>query len=407
MTYFLAVSRMLAGIGLFLLGMNFLEDALRRLGGRKLKLFLRNNTANNLKSVAGGAVISGILQGSSVVNLMVLAFVGAGIVPLKSALAISLGAGLGSTLNGWIVATVGFGFHIESFALFILGVAGLVLAASDRGTKSYHWSRLFFGFGALFVGLEFMKSSFVGMASAIDFEAIRHFPWIVFILIGFVITAIVQSSAVTTAIILSALHVDAISLYDGCCVVLGGELGTTIKLLLASFRGQPSKKRVALGTFSYNGILIAIIMLALDPIHTYLSRMESPLVALVTFHSFLNFVGIVIFLPFINVSERLLLRLYTDVQAGARYLKGVPPGEGDLALETLDKETRRYLHLTLDFHRQAFALNKPSSSELDERYRNLSILEKYDYLKLVYGEIHTYFIGMDKETLSPAERERA
>lgn len=399
---------MMAGIGIFLLGMNFLEDALRRLGGRGLKLFLRNNTTNNLKSAAGGALISGVLQGSSVVNLMVLAFVGAGIIPLKSALAISLGAGLGSTLNGWIVASVGFGFNIDLFALPILGVSGLVLAAAERGTRVYHWSRLFFGFGAVFLGLEFMKSSFAGVASEIDFRVIRDFPWIIFILAGFALTAVVQSSAVTTAIILSALHVEAISLYDGFCVVLGAELGTTVKLLVASFRGLPAKKRVALGSFAFNGILITLIMLTLDPLHTLLSRMGSPLVALVTFHSLINFIGIVIFLPFINLAEKFLLRVYTDNQAGTRYLKGVPPGESDLALEALDKETRRYLLFTLDFHCHAFGITKSHDpDEYDVHFHNKTFHEKYEYLKLIHGEILTYFMGMDKTTLSPAERERA
>lgn len=408
MIYFLAISKMLAGIGIFLLGMNFLEDALRRLGGRRLKLFLRNNTTSNVKSAVGGALISGVLQGSSVVNLMVLAFVGARIIALKSALAISLGAGLGSTLNGWIVATVGFGFNIDLFTLPILGVSGLVLASAERGTRVYHWSRLAFGFGALFLGLEFMKSSFAGIASAIDFRVIRDYPWFIFILTGFVLTAVVQSSGATTAIILSALYVNAISLYDGFCVVLGGEVGTTVKLLIASFRGLPEKKRVALGSFAFNAILIGIVMLALDPIHTVLINLENPLVALVTFHSLLNFAALLIFLPFLNRAEKFLHRFFTDDQAGARYLKAVPRGEGDLALDALEKETHRYLLLTLDLHRQAFGLVKSADNrELDDSFRNKRFHEKYDYLKLLHGEILTYFIGMDKEGLSPAERERA
>jgi phosphate:Na+ symporter len=150
------------------------------------------------------------------------------------------------------------------------------------------------------------------------------------------------------------------------------------------------------------------MMLALDPLHTLLSRMENPLVALVTFHSFISFSGIVLFLPFINLAEKLLLRVYTDSPVGSRYLKGVPPGEGDLALEALEKETRRYLLFTLDFHCHAFGIAKTHDPrEYDVHFHNKTFHEKYDYLKLLHGEILNYFMGMDKITLSPAERERA
>ena len=110
MDLFLAVSKMLAGIGFFILGMNFVETALRRLAGRSFKIFLRNHTSNKLKSILGGAIVTGVLQSSSVVNLMVLAFVGAGVLTMRNALAIILGANIGTTLDSWVVALVGFSF---------------------------------------------------------------------------------------------------------------------------------------------------------------------------------------------------------------------------------------------------------------------------------------------------------
>src|SRR5690242_9293896 len=100
----------LAGIAIFLLGMNFLEEGITHLAGRSFKVFLKNQTKNNLKAIVGGAIVTGVLQSSSVVNLLVLAFVGTGVIKMKNALGLILGANLGSTLTSWIIVIVGFSF---------------------------------------------------------------------------------------------------------------------------------------------------------------------------------------------------------------------------------------------------------------------------------------------------------
>ena len=137
MLYFLAISKMLAGVGIFLLGMSFLEDALRKLAGRSFKLFLRNQTTNKFKAIAGGAIVTGVLQSSSVVNLMVLAFVGAGVITMQNALAVILGSNIGTTLTSWLVASLGFAFNIELFSLPIVGIAGLAMALIRSNNRAY------------------------------------------------------------------------------------------------------------------------------------------------------------------------------------------------------------------------------------------------------------------------------
>src|SRR5690349_12062157 len=95
----------LAGLAVFLLGMNFMEESMQKLSGRPFKLFLKKYTSNKIRAVAGGTLATGILQSSSVVNLMILALTGAGVIKMQNALAVVLGANLGSTLNSWIIAT--------------------------------------------------------------------------------------------------------------------------------------------------------------------------------------------------------------------------------------------------------------------------------------------------------------
>jgi phosphate:Na+ symporter len=406
MTSFLALSKMLAGIGIFLMGMNFMEDALRRLAGRPFKVFLRKQTKSKYKGIFGGAVVSGVLQSSSIVNLMVLAFVGAGIITMGNALAIILGANIGTTFNSWIVATLGFAFNIEFFALPLVGIAGLTMAGFAKGTKAHDWSRMSFGFGAVFLGLEFMKVSFGEIASQLDFSVIHDYPAIAFVLAGFIVTSIVQSSSATMAITLSALHVNAISLYSATAIVLGAEVGTTIKLLIASFNGVPAKKRVALGNFIFNTISIIAILIALRPINLLFVNFTDPLIALVSFQTFINILGVLVFFPFLNMFEKFLENRFTDDLSGARYLKLVPQHEGDLSLEAFDKEAKRFLWLTLDFHRNAFGVAERKHHD-EKTFHTRSYQEKYDYLKLLHGEIHSYYIGMNKELLNAQERERA
>ncbi len=108
--------QLLGGLAIFMFAMSLLEESLRELAGRPFKKFLQNQTSNKIKAIAGGAIVTGVLQSSSVVLLMVLSFVGAGIMSMRNALAVTLGANLGSTLSGWIVATVGFKVSLDAIS---------------------------------------------------------------------------------------------------------------------------------------------------------------------------------------------------------------------------------------------------------------------------------------------------
>jgi hypothetical protein len=127
MDIFLLILKLCAGVGLFLFAMYLLEESLKNLSGRNFKIFLQRSTKNKLGAVAGGAIVTGVLQSSSMVSLMVLAFVGAGVFTMKSALAIILGANLGTTLDSWVVATLGFKTNIEVIAYPTIFIGGLLL----------------------------------------------------------------------------------------------------------------------------------------------------------------------------------------------------------------------------------------------------------------------------------------
>jgi len=262
---------LLVGVALFLLGIRFMEESLQVLSGRKFKLFLKKQTSNKIKAIGGGAIVTGVLQSSSVVSLLVLTFVGAGIIRMQNALAIILGANLGTTLDSWIVALIGFKLNIENLALPLAGMAGLGFAVFGPQTKAFNLCRFLFGFSLLFVGLGYMKNGMATFVNGIAIEQFANLPLIATFGIGFIITTLIQSSSATIAITLSALYSGILSLPAAMAIVLGSEVGTTIKLFVASIKGTADKKRVAVGNFIFNVFNSGLILLFLLPLQQFIT----------------------------------------------------------------------------------------------------------------------------------------
>ena len=228
------ILKLSAGVGLFLFAMYLVEESLKNLSGRSFKLFLQRITKNNLGAVAGGTIVTGILQSSSMVSLMVLAFVGAGVFTMKNAMAVILGANLGTTIASWLVATLGFKTNIEVIAYPAVCLGGFLLIVLGNQKRLKYLSFFLLGFGLMFIGLSFMKTAMEAQVQHFDFSQYASMPLIVFVFIGFLITLVVQSSSVTMALTLSALHAGAIGFPMAAAIVLGGETGTIIKIVISA-----------------------------------------------------------------------------------------------------------------------------------------------------------------------------
>ena len=153
------IFKLAAGVGLFLFAMYLLEESLKNLSGRNFKLFLQRTTKNTVAAVGGGALITALLQSSSMVSLMVLAFVGAGVFTMKNAMAIILCANLGTTLDSWLVATLGFKVDIEVAAYPVVFIGGMLLILFNNRKNIKYIAYFLLGFGLLFIGLSFMKTA--------------------------------------------------------------------------------------------------------------------------------------------------------------------------------------------------------------------------------------------------------
>ena len=400
------IFKLAAGIGLFLFAMYLLEESLKNLSGRNFKLFLQRTTKNRVGAVAGGAVITAVLQSSSMVSLMVLAFVGAGVFTMKNAMAIILGANLGTTLDSWLVATLGFKVNIEVAAYPVVFIGGMLLILFGNRKNIKYLSYFLLGFGLLFIGLAFMKTAMEGQVKEFDFSQYADTSLAIFLLIGFIITSLVQSSSVTMALTLSALHAGAIGFAPAAAIVLGSETGTTIKILLASIGGIAAKKRVALGNFFFNIFLTVLAFALLKPtllLITDVFKIKDPLIGLVTFSTLINLVSISIFLPFLNPFAKLLEKFFKDTDAStAAFIGNADVKEPETALDLFRRETDYFIYNSKLFNLHLFSIDNkqvnrnPEFETLNDKRKFVSKSpeKKYEFLKQLQGELQTFYLAL-------------
>ena len=406
MEIFTLIFKLAAGVGLFLFAMYLLEESLKNLSGRNFKLFLQRITKNSVGAVVGGALITALLQSSSMVSLMVLAFVGAGVFTMKNAIAIILGANLGTTIDSWLVATLGFKVNIEVAAYPVVFIGGMLLIIFGNRKNIKYVSYFLLGFGLLFIGLSFMKTAMEGQVKTFDFSQYADTSLAVFLLIGFIITSLVQSSSVTMALTLSALHAGAIGFAPAAAIVLGSETGTTIKILLGSIGGIAAKKRVALGNFFFNIFLTVFAFSLLKPILfliTDIFKFKDPLIGLVTFSTLINLVSIFIFIPFLTPFTKLLEKFFRDTDASvAAFIGHANIKEPETALDLYRRETEYFIHTATLFNLALFDIDNKLLSGHPEfesinnqrKFFSKSLEEKYEFLKLLQGELQAFYLAL-------------
>lgn len=404
--------KILAGVAIFLLGIKFLEDSLQELAGRPFKLFLKKQTQNKLKAIGGGAVVTAVLQSSSVVNLMVLAFVGAGIIHMQNAFAIILGANLGTTISNWLIALIGFRVNIEDFALPVTGIAGLGYVIFSKPSRLYNWSRFLLGFSFLFVGLGYIKSAMEVIVKNVDLTQYQHSAAIIFFLIGFIITTVIQASSATMALTLSALYAGAINLYDAMAITLGSEVGTTIKLFVASIKSSAVKKRVALGNFLINILTGTLILVFLWPVNRFITdviAIKDNLIALVFFQSLVNIISIIIFYPILNVFGRFLEKRFRANEDETMFIHKVDVREPSMALFAMEEESRHFIAAVCNYILSCFSIDDKLKEEmkLNSKFLDDDLANKYEYLKFLYGEVHSYYIQLQETAKNKEDSEKA
>ena len=343
-----------SGLGMFLFGMFYMETALQESVGFHFKRWVKNSTSSTFKSLITGTLATSLLQSSSAVTLITLSLVSVSMISLYSAIAIIFGANVGTTMTSWIVATLGFKVKIEAFALPFVGLGGLALIFFPSSKPITNVAKLFVGFGLLFLGLDFMKTAIESLTGSIDLTKFAHFPLTGFVLIGFVLTAIIQSSSAVTAIVLSALYTHLFTFEQSAALLIGSNIGTTVTAMLGSIGGIPDKKRVALAHFIFNFITAIVAFVILTPLIEFIMHFkvlsDDPVMALALFHTIFNLLGVILFLPFIARLARVLNKLFISKDAEAtRYIHLVDPTFSETALVALHNEVNALFVKTMKF----------------------------------------------------------
>jgi phosphate:Na+ symporter len=403
--------QLFAGLSLFLYGMFHLEDALRQLEGRSFKLFLKKHTKNKLSAIINGTLVTGILQSSSIVNLMVLSFVGAGMLSMRNALGVVLGANIGGTVNSWLVALLGFKVDLGNATFPIIAIAGLAMVIFKERKNYYQVSRFLFGFGLLFMGLDYMKQSMDAAIHNFNFAPYLNYPRVIFLLIGLLITSVIQTSAATVVIVLSALNASIIPLETAVSVILGAELGTTVKVAIGAIGGIAAKKRVALGNIMFNLVSTLIGFLFLDFIIHIISQIfgiTDSLFILVAFQSFINIVGALLFYFFLNRLGDFLEKSFEEKsQHATMYLPESLNDTPEAALDLFEKEVDLFIQRVIYFSDRIFnphfvsgegTFKGHNSATLFKEESNLH--EMYNFLKQAEGEMLIFYNQLLQSNIS-------
>ena len=298
----------LSGIAIFLIGMFFMQDGFKQLSGGILEKLLQKFTSNTFYAIATGFLSTSIVQSSTIITLVVISFLSAELLTLVQGIGIVFGSNLGSTTTAWIVSSLGVDVKISTYA-FPMIVFGVILRfAKSNAFKGA--GNVLLGLGFIFLGIAYMKDGFDVIKDSIDLAsyAMKGYAGIiVYIIIGILITIVIQSSAATLAIVITALNMDSITYINALSLAIGANIGTILTAVLASLTSNENGRRVAFSHVVFNVVTAIFITTFIyqfkdlvDFIAPYLGISDNNYgMKLALFHTIFSLIGILILTPFI------------------------------------------------------------------------------------------------------------
>jgi phosphate:Na+ symporter len=327
--FFQILFKVVGGLGIFLLGMKNMSEGMQSVAGEKLRKLISSVTSNRLMACGVGTLITSIIQSSSVTTVITVGMVNAGLMTLRQAIGVIMGANIGTTMTAWILV-----LDVSKYGLPLLGAAAFFYLFSKRD-KLRFTAAVFLGLGMVFFGLELMKDGFAPLSELEGFEVwLSRFEPTTYwglmrtVLVGTVLTAIIQSSSATIGITMGLAFTGVISYPTAAALVLGENIGTTITALLASFGTSTNARRAAYAHCLFNVIgvlwITSIFHWYIDKVVWFVTAVQggnAPDVAVYTnagatypycgaaiaaTHSGFNILNTFVFLPFVGVLDRFL-----------------------------------------------------------------------------------------------------
>ncbi len=343
-----------AGVAIFLFGMLSLEQGFRAFTGGVLEKILRHTTGSLWKSLGFGVISTTILQSSSLVSVITISFLSAGLIGLGAGIGIIFGSNLGTTTGAWLVAGFGMKVKISAYAMPMLVFGVLLIFQKSKSLNGIGY--ILAGLGFLFLGIHYMKEGFEAFKDSIDLQAFAipgFLGLITYAAIGIFATVVMQSSHATLVLIITALAAQQITYENGLALAIGANVGTTITAIIGSMSANIQGKRLAGAHLIFNlttGLIAIIFIHQFVQIVDYVSAFvgianDDYTLKLAVFHTIFNLVGIVVMIPFINMMvvwlEKTFKEKVTSVEQPIHLTESALEF-ADTSVEAVRKET---LHL--------------------------------------------------------------
>ncbi len=324
MQTFVNIFSLLGSLGLFLYGMKIMSEGLEKFAGDRLRNILAAMTKNRVMGVLTGISVTALIQSSSATTVMVISFVNAGLMTLTQAIGVIMGANVGTTVTAWIISAIGFKVNIAAFALPLLAIGIPLVFSGNSQRKSI--GEFVFGFSFLFMGLSFLQESAenlqVGNVVALMLAKVADggfFTIILFVIVGALVTMLVQASAATMAITLMLfdMNIPGFGLEQAAALAMGQNIGTTITAFIASLTGNTQARRAALAHMFFNVFGVIIVLFIFYPfcdaitwfVNNVLGTPDNDMFKLSAFHTAFNVFNTLILIWFVKQIEQFVCKV--------------------------------------------------------------------------------------------------
>lgn len=396
MDTFLNLLSLLGSLALFLYGMKIMSEGLQKFAGDRLRNILAAMTKNRVTGVLTGILITALIQSSSATTVMVVSFVNAGLMTLAQSIGVIMGANVGTTVTAWIISAIGFKVNIVLFALPLLAV-GLPLIFNSKSSRK-SMGEFIFGFSFLFMGLSYLQAS----AEALNMgewvaNGLAHFGGgsnflmiLLFVLVGALVTMVVQASAATMAITLMLfdMQIPGFGFEQAAALAMGQNIGTTITANLAALTANTQARRAAMAHLLFNVFGVVVVLIFFHPfcnatswfVTDFMHQPGNDLFKLSAFHTAFNVFNLLLLIWFVKAIERIVCVILPMKESEEEYrLRFISRGLLSTA-ELSILEARKEIHLFAERTRRMFGMVRDLlHTEKDDEFNNVfSRIEKYE-----------------------------
>ena len=425
MEFLINLLSLLGSLALFLYGMKIMSEGLEKFAGERLRSILSSMTRNRVMGVLTGILITALIQSSSATTVMVVSFVNAGLMTLAQSIGVIMGANIGTTVTAWIISAIGFKVNIAAFALPLLAIGIPLIFNSESKKKSI--GEFVFGFSFLFMGLSYLQKNAEALQIG-DMVASLLAGWagsggfltiLLFVLVGAIVTMVVQASAATMAITLMLfdMHIPGFGFEQAAALAMGQNIGTTITAFIASMTANTQARRAALAHMFFNVFGVVAVLCMFYPFCDFITWIvtdvlhmsNNDLFKLSAFHSAFNIFNTLVLIWFVRQIEQLVCKILPqkdqDEEYRLRFISGGLLSTAELSILEAQKE----INVFADRCQRMFSFVKTLlQTEKDDEFVSLySRIEKYESITdKMELEIANYLNQVSEGRLSSESKSR-